>query len=57
MLLTVKLFFNLALFQIQDSNFNENVLKSIVWAIRHDQPTLYEMGLDTLLILIKVKIF
>jgi hypothetical protein len=53
MLLTV-IFFNLALFQIQDSNFNENVLKSIVWAIRHDQPTLYEMGLDTLLILIKV---
>lgn len=43
-----------ALFQIQDANFNKNVINAIIWAIRHDQPLMYETGLETLLILIKV---
>jgi exportin-1 len=42
-----------ALFQVQDSNFNKDVLNAIIWAIRHNQPLMYETGLETLLILIK----
>ena len=42
-----------SLFQVQDSNFNKDVLDAINWAIRHDQPQMYETGLETLLILIK----
>lgn len=42
-----------ALFQVQDSNFNKDVLNAIIWAIRHNQPQMYETGLETLLILIK----
>jgi exportin-1 len=42
-----------ALFQIQDSNFNKDVHNAIIWAIRHNQPQMYETGLETLLILIK----
>lgn len=44
-----------ALFQIQDSSFNLNVLDAIIWACKHDQPLMFETGLETLLILIKVK--
>ncbi len=42
-----------ALFQVQDSNFNKDVLNAIIWAIRHNQPQMYETGLETLVILIK----
>lgn len=42
-----------ALFQVQDSNFNKDVLNAIIWAIRHNQPLMYEIGLETLLTLIK----
>jgi exportin-1 len=42
-----------ALFQVQDSNFNKDVLNAIIWAIRHNQPQMFETGLETLLILIK----
>ncbi len=45
-----------ALFQIQDSNFNKDVLNAIIWAFKHDQPLISETGLETLLILINVKI-
>ena len=46
-----------ALFQIQDSNFNKNVLNAIIWAFKHDQPTISETGLETLLILINVSVY
>ena len=42
-----------ALFQVQESNFNRDVLDAIIWAIRHNQPQMYETGLETILILIK----
>jgi exportin-1 len=42
-----------ALFQVQDSNFNKDVLNAIIWACRHDQLNMYETGLETLLILIR----
>jgi len=45
-----------ALFQIQDSNFNKDVLNAIIWAFKHDQPLISETGLETLLILINVTI-
>jgi exportin-1 len=46
-----------ALFQIQDSNFNKDVLNAIIWAFKHDQPLISETGLETLLILINVTIY
>jgi exportin-1 len=42
-----------ALFQVQESNFNRDVLNAIIWAIRHNQAQMYETGLETILILIK----
>jgi exportin-1 len=42
-----------SLFQVQNSKFNKDVLDAINWAIRHEQPQMYETGLETLLILIK----
>ena len=40
----------------KNSNFNKNVLNAIIWAFKHDQPTISETGLETLLILINVRI-
>jgi exportin-1 len=42
-----------ALFQVQESNFNKDVLDAMLWASRHNQPQMYETGLETILILIK----
>jgi exportin-1 len=42
-----------SLFQVQESNFNKDVLNAMIWAIRHNQPQMYETGLETILILIK----
>lgn len=42
-----------SLFQVQESNFNKDVIDAITWAIRHNQPLMYETGLETLLILIR----
>ena len=43
----------ISFFQAQDSNFNKDVIDAITWAIRHNQPLMYETGLETLLILIQ----
>lgn len=43
-----------AIFKIQDSAFNKDVLNAIVWAFRHDQPNISELGLETLLTLLNV---
>lgn len=43
-----------ALFQIQEVTFNKDVLNAIIWAFRHDQPKISEIGLETLLILLNV---
>lgn len=37
-----------AVFKIQDQNFNKNVINVIVWAFRHSQYNIAELGLDTL---------
>ena len=42
-----------SLFKVQEANFNKDVIDTITWAIRHDQPSMYETGLETLLILIQ----
>ena len=43
----------ISFFQAQDSNFNKDVIDAITWAIRHNQPLMYETGLETLLILVQ----
>lgn len=44
----------LAIFKIGDSSFNKNVLNAIIWAAKHDQPQISEIGLETLLTLVGV---
>lgn len=46
-----------AIFKIQDSAFNKDVLNAIIWAFRHNQPNISETGLETLLILLNVRNF
>ena len=37
-----------------NQTFNTDVINAIVWAFRHDQPTIAETGLETLIALIRV---
>jgi hypothetical protein len=42
-----------AIFQVQQSGFNKDIIDAISWAIRHNTPNMSETGLETMLILLK----
>jgi len=46
-----------AIFKIQDSSFNKNIINAILWAFRHSQHNIAEVGLETLKILLMVSLF
>ena len=41
-----------AIFQVQQSGFNKDIIDAISWAIRHNTPNMSETGLETMLILL-----
>lgn len=46
-----------AIFKIQDSSFNKNIINSILWAFKHSLHNIAEVGLETLKILLQVSTF
>lgn len=46
-----------AIFKIPDQNFNKNVINAIIWAFRHTQHNLAEVGLETLIRLLNVSFY